>query len=421
MRKGIAIASIAGLTMVGLAACSSGDSGSDTTTGATETTSAADSTSAAPEGTGTLTVWTDANREPAFTAAAEKYTRDTGNKVEIVVKENDQMRSEFATQVPTGQGPDIAFGAHDWLGEFVTNGIVAPVELGDKAAEFDEKAVTAFTYEGQTYGVPYAVENVAIIRNADLADSTPATFDEMIAAGEAAGTTYPFLVQVGDGGDPYTMYPFESSFHGPVFVQNDDGTYTNELNMGGEAGNQFAQWLADNGANGTGVLDTAITYDIALDAFKNGESPYILGGPWMLADFEGMNIAVDPIPATGDNPSAPFLGVQGGFISAQSENALLANDFLVNYVGSEEVQDQLFEIGQRLPALTASADKAASDPLIAGFQAAGEQGLPMPSIPEMGAVWGFWGNTEAQIISGQQEPAAAWEKMVADINTEMGN
>lgn len=426
MRRGIALVAASGLAF-GLAACGSDDDTTEETTGTettdTETTDDGGTETTddgeAPAGGGSITVWVDDNRLPAFETAAEMYKDATGNDVELVVKENDQMRSEFMTQVPTGEGPDVTFGAHDWLGEFVTNGIVAPVELGDKAGEFNELAVTAFTYEGTNYGVPYAVENLAIFRNADLVDSTPETFDEMIAMGEEAGTEYPFLVQIGDGGDPYTMYPFESSFHGPVFETDGDGNYTDVLNMGGEEGNAFAQWLADNGQNGTGVLDTAITYDVAVDAFNNGQSPYILGGPWMIADFEGMNIAVDPIPSTGDNPAAPFLGVQGGFISATSENKLLATDFLVNYVGSEEVQTELYGIGQRLPALTVSADAAAEDPLMAGFRAAGEEALPMPALPEMGAVWGFWGNTEAQIISGQGEPVATWEKMISDIETEM--
>jgi arabinogalactan oligomer/maltooligosaccharide transport system substrate-binding protein len=44
----------------------------------------------------------------------------------------------------------------------------------------------------------------------------------------------------------------------------------------------------------------------------------------------------------------------------------------------------------------------------------------MPSIPEMGAVWAFWGVTEANIISGAAEPVAAWEKMVTDIQGALG-
>ncbi|KTF04383.1 MULTISPECIES: sugar ABC transporter substrate-binding protein [Trueperella] len=414
MRRSIALIASTGLALT-LAACSDNNSSGKETTSAPAT----ETSTEAPAGGGKLVIWTDANREPAFKIAADNYKADTGNEVELVVKENDQMRSEFSSQAAAGEGPDVVFGAHDWLGEFVTNGLVAPVELGDKAGDFNELAVNAFTYEGTTYGVPYAVENLAIFRNADLVDSTPATFDEMIAKGKEAGVEYPFIMQVGADGDPYTMYPFEASFSGPVFTLDGDKNYTADLNLGGDKGKAFAKWLSDNGEKGTGVLDTNISYDIAVDAFKSGKSPYILGGPWMIADFAGMNIAVDPIPAAGDMPASPFLGVQGGFINAGSANQLLATDFLVNYVGSKEVQDKLFEIGQRLPALTASANDATSDPLMAGFAAAGKEALPMPSLPEMGAVWGFWGKTESQIIAGDADPAGVWDKMITDIETEM--
>ncbi|MDO5049214.1 MAG: maltose ABC transporter substrate-binding protein [Actinomycetaceae bacterium] len=410
MRRGIALLTVGALSVLGLTACGGG--GNDAEAPAPE-----EGAEAPAESTGqTLTVWVDANREAAFKTAAQAYTDATGNDVELVVKDNEQMRTEFSTQVPTGQGPDIAFGANDWIGEFVNNGLISPVELGDKAGDFSEGSVAAFTFDGQVYGVPYAVENLAIIRNADLVDSTPATFDEMIEMGKAAGVEYPFVIQVGEEGDPYTMYPFQSSFTGPVFEQNEDGSYTSNLAIGGAEGEAFAQWLQEQGQAGT--ISTSITYDIALDSFKNGQAPYILGGPWMLADFEGMNIAVDPIPSAGPNQGVPFLGVQGGFISAKSQNALMANDFLVNYVGDEAVQDELYKVGKRLPALTASADKAASDPLMAGFQAASEGGFPMPNIPEMGAVWTFWGKTEAQILNGD-DPVATWNKMIDDIQAEL--
>ncbi|QJC21385.1 sugar ABC transporter substrate-binding protein [Arcanobacterium buesumense] len=408
MRRGIALVAVVGLAVTGLAACGS-DNSAKTDEGKT--------TASENQSEGALTVWVDDNRKPAFEIAAKKYEEATGNKVELVVKENDQIRSEFAAQVPTGKGPDITFGAHDWLGEFVTNGIVAPVELGDKAKDFSDLAIQGFTYEGKTYGVPYAVENIAIIRNADLAkDPTPATFDEMIAAGKATGAKTPFMVQVGEKGDPFHMYPFESSFTGPVFKTDADGNYTPELNLGGEKGAAFAKWLADKSA--AGELSTAWTYDIVVEAFKNGEVPFILGGPWMLGDFKDMNVAVDPIPSAGDMPAAPFVGVQGGFISATSKNQLLATDFLVNYVGTEEVQDALYQAGQRTPALKASAEKIKSDPVAAGFAKAGEAGLPMPALPQMGAVWGFWGATEAQVMGGG-DSAAIWEKMISDIEAEI--
>ena len=45
--------------------------------------------------------------------------------------------------------------------------------------------------------------------------------------------------------------------------------------------------------------------------------------------------------------------------------------------------------------------------------------VPMPSIPEMAAVWTYWGVTEANIISGKQKPAAGWQKMIADIQSKI--
>ena len=43
--------------------------------------------------------------------------------------------------------------------------------------------------------------------------------------------------------------------------------------------------------------------------------------------------------------------VQGFFVSSRSENPIAATEFLVNYIGSEEVQTALYEVGGRAPAL----------------------------------------------------------------------
>ncbi|PWF24384.1 sugar ABC transporter substrate-binding protein [Ancrocorticia populi] len=408
MRRGIALAAVASMAFT-LAACGGNDdSGS--------TDSATEGVSAAPAGDGNLTVWTDSNREPALKEAAAAYEEETGNKVELVVKDFDGIRADFLSQVSNGEGPDITVGAHDWLGEFAANGVVSPIELGDGAADFAEVSISAFTYDGQVYGLPYAIENTAIIRNTALADSTPESFDDMIAMGEEAGTDYSFLVQTGAEGDPYTFYPFQTSFGAPVFEQNSDGSYTSDLALGGENGQAYAQWLAEQGQ--AGVLDTAIDYDIAVDAFKNGESPYILGGPWMIADFEdaGIDVAVDPIPSAGGETAVPFSGVQGFYMSSASDNQLLASQFLIDYVGTKDVQFSIYETGNRLPALTAAAEEASQDDATAGFAEVAEVAQPMPSTPEMGEVWAFWGVTEAQIISGDaSDPVAAWDKMVDDI------
>ncbi|MET4223741.1 sugar ABC transporter substrate-binding protein [Oerskovia enterophila] len=410
MRRSILLAAALSTTLA-LTACSGGGSGDDeTTSGSGESTGS----------TGALTVWVDETRQAAVTDAAKAFEAENGTKVEVVLKNFDDIRADFLAQVPTGKGPDITVGAHDWLGEFTTNGVVAPLELGDKASEFEKVSIEAFTQDGQVYGLPYAIENIALIRNTALAPAAPATWDEAIAAGQAAGTKFPILVQSdGAKGDPYTHYPFQTSFGAPVFSQNADGSYTSELAMGGPEGQAFATWLGAQGAAGNLSQDT--TYDIAVEAFKNGESPFIVGGPWMIESFEGLDLSIDPVPSAGGQPAQPFVGVQGFYLSNQSKNALVANDFLVNFLSTEEAQTALYKAGNRSPALTVSADKAAAeDPIIAGFRAVGADAVPMPSIPEMASVWSFWGVTEAAIVGGA-DPIPTWDKMIADIQAAIGS
>ncbi|TFD71785.1 maltose ABC transporter substrate-binding protein [Cryobacterium sp. Hb1] len=381
-----------------------------------------DNTNSDNSSTSTLTVWVDAERLEALKPAAAAYTEKTGVEVDLVSKDNATLKDDFIQQVPTGKGPDITMGAHDWLGELVTNGVVSPIELGDKADDFLPVAITASTYDGQVYELPYAVENLALLRNADLVSEAASSYEDMIAKGTAAGVTYPFLVEQGVDGNPYHLYPFETSFGAPVFGTNASGGYdATKLEIGNAGGEAFASWLASQGKNGTGVFNTEITGDIAKTAFTSGDAAFWLTGPWNVgAALEaGINLAVDPIAAPSTGTAAPFAGVKGFFISEQSANKVAANDFLVNYMATEEVQTALFESGQVLPALKASVEAASSDPVVAGFAAVGAQAVPMPAIPAMGQVWQFWGIAQAAVINGE-DPTVTWQKLAADVQGAIG-
>ena len=392
----VAAGAIAIVSTLSLAGCAGG------------TTGGGDSSEG--EGSSTLTVWVDAERVDALQGAADSYEEKTGVKVELVGKSVDDMKDDFIQQVPTGKGPDVVMGAHDWLGELSTNGVVAPLELGDSASDYLDVALQAATYDGTVYMLPYAVENIAVLRNADLVPEAPASFDDMVSKGT-------FVVEQGAEGNPYHLYPFQTAFGAPVFGTDASGSYDPaDLQLGSEGGFAFADWLAAQGKNGTGVLNTDIDGEIAKQQFLDGTAAFWLTGPWNVgaAVDAGINVAIDPVPSPTGETASPFAGVKGFFVSSESKNKVAANDFLVNYIGTEEVQLELFEAGNILPALTAAADTAASDPIIAGFQAVGADAVPMPAIPAMGSVWQFWGVAEAAIINGS-DPATTWQKLVDDV------
>ncbi|MEX5272174.1 sugar ABC transporter substrate-binding protein [Kocuria sabuli] len=376
-------------------------------------------------GPGSIKIQAGADEIPALQQVAETYTTDTGVEVEFVQREiNAQAISNFISQSPTGQAPDIIVSPHDNLGQLAANGVVAPVEMGERAQEFTENARDAVVYNGVSYGVPYAIENVALLRNNELTTEGPATFDELRAIGhrlmEERGIEYPFTVsQSPEAGDPYHLYALQTSFGAEVFERTEEGEYTNNLTMGGEDGHEFARYLQELGE--TGDLQTSMTPDIAKESFLNGQSPFHMGGPWELTDVEatGMDVSVLPVPPAGDEQARPFVGVQAFFVNANAPNPVAAQDFAANYLTRPESQTAMYESTGRPPASQVAVERMEGDPLRSSYAEIAETGLPMPAIPEMGAVWSFWGTTENAIVNGRGNPVELWDRMIDNIEGQI--
>ena len=406
MRRGIAALGVFA-AVTALAACNNG------------TTNSSSSSDNSGDAAATLTIWADDTRFSQVESFAEDFTTSTGVKVNVVQKSESDMDTEFTTQVPTGNGPDLIVMAHDKLGALVANGVVAPVDLCEAKSNFADVAVKAVTYNGQTYGVPYAVESVALVRNNALTKDTPTTYDDMIASGKTTGVEYPFIIQMGDKGDPYHFYGFQTSFGAPVFKTNADGEYTSELALGGSGGTDFATWLKAQGD--AGVFSPSITGDIAKQAFLDGKAAYTVTGPWNVTAFReaGMDVSVLPIPSAGSQAAQPFVGVQMFYQSAKSANPVAAKQFF-NYLATPEAQEKMQRLGGRASAMPEVAAKS-GDPDIKDFAKVAESGALAPAIPAMGSVWNFWGQTEANIVTGTETPAEGWATMVTNINNAIAS
>lgn len=407
---------IAAAAALALTAC--GGSGGSTSNGSdTKNNQPASGTkSEAPKEGGKLTLWADETRIAAFKELGKQFKETSGVTLDVVQKPTADISKDLVAQAGSGQGPDLVVTAHDGLGNLVQNGVISPVDFASKADAFNPVAVQAVTLNGKVWGMPYALENIGLVRNNKIVQDTPDTLDKLIEQGRSAGSKYPLLVEQGDQGDPYHMYPIQTSFGAPVFQMKGD-EYTTELGMAGPEGEAFAEYIKKLGKEG--IVSGDIGGEQAKQLFLDGKSPYMITGPWNTSEFKkaGMDISVLPIPSAGGKPSAPFVGAQVVFVSSKSKNALMANQF-VEFIGTKEAQDKLYELGGRVPALKESAD-AVKDDLINGFNEAGKDGQPMPAIPEMNAVWEFWGNTQKQIIA-QKTPdtKAAWQTMVKNIKSK---
>jgi len=369
-----------------------------------------------------LVIWTDADRAPALTKYATQFGVE--NSVKVAVQVAPDTRQQFKDATNVGKGPDIVVGAHDWLGELVQNNTVAPINLSaDVAAKFAPNAIAATKFNGQTYGVPYAVENIALIRNTALAPDAPKSMEELVTNGtkiKAASSgkvTNVLVQQVGKTGNAYYSYPYLAAFGGGIFATKANGDYDATKVLVNSPGSlKGAAELAKLGK--AKVLTTNIGDDNAEAIFDGGKSPYFITGPWAITNIKkaGLKYAISPLPTVAGGKMEPFLGVQMFYVSAKAKNASLAQEFVTNYVPRKDIQLALFEAASRPPALTEAYDEvAAKDADVKAFFEAGKNGKAMPNIPAMNSVWGPLGQAAADVISGKSAFKARFDAAQKEI------
>jgi arabinogalactan oligomer/maltooligosaccharide transport system substrate-binding protein len=406
-------AALGALALV-LTAC--GDDGSSSPSG---TPQESGGSSSAPAGdASTLVVWADnsANTAKAIEPLCKAWAEENG--LTCTVKKfngGTELRDALVAGNQTGDVPDVYEGPHDQIGGLVDNGILAPVDISANASNFAEVAVQAVQYQGNSYGVPWAVENIALLTNKALAPECPATLDDAVAnaktlIGEGKVTEgVGIAMQIGETGDLYHWYPLFSADGGYAFEQNADGSYNpDDMGIGSPGGKAAAQRLQD--LVDQGIFKPSVTYDVARETFAKGKSPYFITGPWQIPEQSealGDDLMVCPVPnwQGSEYTAQPFLGVRVFFQTAKAKNPTLASTFLNDEVMTTEFMDAMFAGDPRPPAWLESYDKASADPIVKAFGDYGATGAPMPNIPQMDNVWADTGLAEFKVASGQPSDA----------------
>jgi len=357
----------------------------------------------------TIRIWADDTRSAILSELADDFL--AAYNVEVVVEEVADIRDQFTVAAPAGEGPDIIIIPHDQAGSLVESGLLAPIDLGDKADAFVDVAITGFTFDGVLYGMPYATENLAFFYNSDLVPEAPTTWDEVVAVGTALQAEGKVTYGLGMSGTTYDIFPLMTAKGGYIFGQDDNGNW-NPKDVGLDSPGMIAagDWVAEQVA--AGFVSDSTDWDTAHVLFETGEVPFIMAGPWALDRIQasGVPYAITNFPDGG----RPFAGVQGFVVNALSENVLLAQAFLTEFVATDEVMTQLYKAGNR-PSAFASVLEATDDANLLAFGLAGADAMLMPAIPEMGSVWGSWGDAFSLIFTGQQTAEEALTNGAAQV------
>jgi arabinogalactan oligomer / maltooligosaccharide transport system substrate-binding protein len=376
-----------------------------------------------------LVIWTDGESAPPLQEFADSFSERYDVRVAVQQVPGTQLRSQFQLAAPAGEGPDLIQGPHDWIGELAANGVLAPVDLGPVAEDFVPVSIEAFTLGGLLYGMPALIENIALYRNTDLVPEAPETFEELeeiaLRLQESGEADYGLLIPATEAEAPYFNQAFLRAYGGYIFEQNEAGEYnTAEVGLDSdgslEAANAFRRWVD------SGLFNPSMTGSLMQEIFGAGRAAFAISGPWSLIQGgqgfreTGVPYEVSPIPPVEGEPAEPFVGVRGFMQSSFSDNPLLARTFLLESIATEEAQLVLAETLARPPALQSAYDTFTEDPDYAAFGESGENGNPMPAIPEMASVFTAMGQAYTLIYQGQSEPESAFRNAAQQVRSVTG-
>jgi arabinogalactan oligomer/maltooligosaccharide transport system substrate-binding protein len=329
----------------------------------------------------------------------------------------DELRARFSLSIG---GTDILVAPHDWVGELVAESALEPIVLPAlRQAAFDEWTLDAMSAGGCLYGIPTALDTMALLRNTDLVPHAPASIEDLIKIGtrlqETGRVSQVLAVMVGEKGDPYQIWPLISSGGGWLFGRTRDGAWDPHV-IGINRPETVAAFecIRNLGDAGEGILRRGIDYDASGDAFYRGEAAFLLttSAQAMRAANIGISVAVTAVPPfrTG-GPATSFVSVNGMVISRRAPNMAIAQDLVADYLTRPDViLTQRLNLGNVSPLRESDTEHPIAD----AYARLCRQGMIMPSFPQMADVWRLLGVAEVRLIAGDDAVIVA-EQTAAEV------
>ena len=208
----------------------------------------------------------------------------------------------------------------------------------------------------------------------------------------------------GDGPDAYHHYPFISADGGYIF-RFDPATGFDPSDVGLDtpeavAGVEVLQTLVEDG-----VIQST-NYDTAKNLFLEGSQPFWITGPWELGPLNEDTVTVPwsvaKLPTIDGNNPAPFVGVAG--ILRQRLQREQGAGHLVPARLRGDAGDDGGVVRRRLPVADVYCRVRGGcrrRPGSADFNESAADGIPLPNIPEMGAVWAPLGDQLLLLRNGE--------------------
>jgi maltose-binding protein MalE len=299
------------------------------------------------------------------------------NKLRITITQGDQ-------------GPDLFVDAHDKLGSYVANKMVAPLNtvVTDASLEgFDEFVGRAMMQNSNLYGLPLALKPLALFYNKAFVKEIPASMEALIAQLKplqtaervTRGPKTPFYGFVYEAGNLFFHGQWLTAFGGEIL---DPALRPMLDTRAQEKALAFARALHKEHE----FVPVGIDGNMVVSYFNNKQAAVVLSGPWLRASInKDIDYGVAMIPTLMGKKAKPYVTVEGVYVSRSSKHlkaAAKAALFLARPEAAKLRMEQGLQVVAHGPTLAAS-----KDAINIAFMHQAKNAILLDARPEMGAVW----------------------------------
>lgn len=375
------------------------------------------------------------DEKAAYQAAIDKYTADTGVKVNVIVTDADQYATKLQAAVSGNNVPDVFYIEQASLQSYVASGVLMDITDAVDASGIDLDNIWPYgvnsyrfngtvqgTSDGALYGLPKDVGpfsfgyNKTMLEAAGIAlpdKDTPLTWEEFVAICKQLTVDTD-----GDGAVDQWGTGLNVQWNLQSLVWGNGADWTNEDHTEvtvdtpefAEALQAFADLtLVDNvtpSASDSATLDT-------YQRWMAGEIGFFPVGPWDVSVYNDLDFDYDliPWPTLGDE-SATWVGSLGIGVSATSEYPDEAVELATYLSADADAQQTLVDANIQIPNLIDMADTWAADEAAEPanrqefLDIVQDYGHAMPASFTYGAEWydELWTNIQP-VLDGEKTAA----------------
>ncbi len=306
-----------------------------------------------------------------------------------------------------------------WIPEFAQRGWL--VDLQDLRPEIEQVSLPGplkvAVWQGKLWAAPYVTDAGILYYRADLVDTPPTTWQELIDVGRRVGERNGIASFVADGAQYEGLVVQYLEYFwglGGDVLDSDGQSVRFQLDKAQEAAD-FMRTAFLQGVYALGF--NTMTLEDARRTFQSGEAVFMRSWPYA---YQQMNrtdpdsqvvgkVGIAPLPAFTGLGSVAMLGGHNLVVSAFSRDIPAATEFVRFVSTSREMQLSLARRHSLAPTMAAAYQDVGSDPMMALLATVLPTAKPRPATPEWTTISAEMQQQIFAAYTGIREPKAAVE------------